>query len=56
MIHTGTAENIIPDTAYLGGTVRTFAPDVRDMVEARMGEIVTGQGASFGVEARKYVL
>jgi hippurate hydrolase len=52
MIHTGTAENIIPDTAYLGGTVRTFDPDVRDMVEARMGEIVAGQGASFGVEAK----
>ncbi|MFV1876447.1 M20 aminoacylase family protein [Nioella sp.] len=52
MIHTGTAENIIPDTAYLGGTVRSFDPDVRDMVEARMGEIVAGQGASFGVEAR----
>jgi hippurate hydrolase len=51
MIHTGTAENIIPDTAYLGGTVRSFDPDVRDMVEARMGEIVAGQGASFGVEA-----
>ena len=52
MIHTGTAENIIPDTAYLGGTVRSFDPDVRDMVEARMGEIVAGQGASFGVEAK----
>ena len=52
MIHTGTAENIIPDTAYLGGTVRTFDPGVRDMVEARMGEIVAGQGASFGVEAK----
>ncbi|WP_127558758.1 M20 aminoacylase family protein [Nioella ostreopsis] len=52
MIHTGTAENIIPDTAYLGGTVRSFDPDVRNMVEARMGEIVAGQGASFGVEAK----
>lgn len=52
MIHTGTAENIIPDTAYLGGTVRSFAPDVRDMVERRMAEIVAGQAASFGVEAR----
>ncbi len=52
MIHAGTAENIIPDTAYLGGTVRTFDPDVRDMVERRMGEIVAGQGASYGVDAR----
>ena len=52
MIHTGTAENIIPDTAYLGGTVRSFDPDVRNMVEKRMGEIAAGQGASFGVEAK----
>lgn len=52
MIHAGTAENIVPDTAYLGGTVRTFDPDVRDMVERRMGEIVAGHAASYGVEAR----
>ncbi|WP_370268285.1 M20 aminoacylase family protein [Nioella sp.] len=52
MFHAGTAENIIPDTATIGGTVRSFDPDVRDMVERRMGEIVAGQAASFGVEAR----
>jgi len=52
MIHTGTAENIVPETAYLGGTVRSFDPDLRNMVETRMNEIVAGQAASFGVEAR----
>ena len=52
MIHAGTAENIIPETAYLGGTVRSFDADLRDRVEARMAEIVAGQAASFGVEAR----
>ncbi len=51
MIHAGSADNIIPDTAFVGGTVRTFDPDVQDMVERRMREIVAGQMASFGVEA-----
>lgn len=49
-IHTGSADNIIPDTAYMNGTVRTFDPETRDMVEARMGEIVAGYAAAHGVE------
>ena len=51
-IDTGTAFNIIPDTAFICGTVRSFDPEVRDMVERRMGEIVAGQAASFGVTAK----
>jgi len=50
-INTGSATNIIPDTARICGTVRSFDSHVRDMVEKRMGEIVAGQAASFGVEA-----
>ncbi len=50
-IHTGSADNIIPDTAFIGGTVRTFKPSVQDMVQKRMAEVVAGQMASFGVEA-----
>ncbi|MEM9551519.1 MAG: M20/M25/M40 family metallo-hydrolase, partial [Pseudomonadota bacterium] len=50
-IHTGTVDNVIPETAYLNGTVRTFDPKVQDMVERRMDEIVAGQAASYGVEA-----
>jgi len=52
MIHSGTADNIIPDTAYLGGTVRTFDGAVKAMVKRRMSEIVQGQTASFGVTAK----
>ncbi len=50
-IHTGSADNIIPETAYINGTVRTFDKAVQAMVMARMPEIVAGQAASFGVEA-----
>ena len=49
-IHTGSADNIVPDTAYICGTVRTFAPHVRQMVRKRMAQICDGQGASYDVK------
>jgi len=51
-IHAGTTDNVIPETAYICGTVRTFDEAVQDMVRRRMAEIVAGQAASYGVEAR----
>lgn len=50
-IHAGSAENIVPQTAFVGGTVRSFDPGVQDMVENRMRDVVAGQAASYGVEA-----
>ncbi len=50
-IHTGTTDNVIPETAYLNGTVRTFDPKVQQMVIDRMKTIVAGQALSFGVAA-----
>ncbi|WP_170782540.1 M20 aminoacylase family protein [Ruegeria lacuscaerulensis] len=51
-IHTGSVNNVIPDTAYINGTVRTFDPNVQKMVMDRMAQIVEGQAQSYGVEAR----
>lgn len=51
-IHTGSADNIIPEEAYICGTVRTFDPEVQTMVRRRMATIVAGQAAAFGVTAR----
>ncbi|SLN18683.1 M20 aminoacylase family protein [Pseudooctadecabacter jejudonensis] len=51
MFHAGTADNIIPEDAYLGGTVRTFDKDVQAMVKRRMAEIVEGHARAFNVEA-----
>ena len=51
-IHAGSADNIIPETAWLGGTVRTFDPEVQAMVRRRMAEIAAGQAAAFGVQAQ----
>ncbi|MCF6232200.1 MAG: M20 family metallopeptidase [Rhodobacteraceae bacterium] len=50
-IHTGTVDNVIPDTAYINGTVRTFDKTVQQMVVKRLHEIVAGQAASYGVTA-----
>ena len=50
-IHTGTADNIIPETAYINGTVRTFDREVQAMVMRRMQQIVDGQAASYDVTA-----
>ncbi|KIT15892.1 M20 aminoacylase family protein [Jannaschia aquimarina] len=50
-IHAGAANNVIPADGVLSGTVRTFDPEVRGMVERRMGEIAAGCAAAYGVEA-----
>jgi amidohydrolase len=36
-IHAGSAYNVIPETAHLGGTVRTFRDDVREFVRGGRG-------------------
>ncbi|MDQ2092563.1 M20 aminoacylase family protein [Rhodalgimonas zhirmunskyi] len=51
-IHAGSAMNIIPEKAYLAGTVRSFDPELRDMAERRIGEIVAHQAAVYGVEGK----
>jgi hippurate hydrolase len=40
--HAGNARNVIPQTAELKGTVRTLKPEVRQLVEKRVREVVAG--------------
>lgn len=40
--------NIIPAEVHLEGTVRTYSPEVRDAVERRMDEIVSGITSAYG--------
>ncbi len=47
----GKAFNVIPQTATMTGTVRTLKPEVRDLAEKRMGEIVEHVAATFGAKA-----
>ena len=46
----GSATNIIPDTVRVEGTVRTFLPETRDMMERRIDEMVKGFSIAFNVE------
>jgi amidohydrolase len=50
-IHTGTAFNIIPQTAELNGTIRTFDPEVRKLVLERFQQVITGIASSLGCES-----
>lgn len=51
-IHTGTTDNVIPESAYINGTVRTFSKEVQAMVVRRMEAVVEGTAAAYGCEAK----
>ncbi|TDM12008.1 amidohydrolase [Macrococcus lamae] len=36
----GTAFNVIADTAYLSGTIRTYLPEVKAMIKERMNDLI----------------
>ena len=50
-IHAGTADNIIPESVELGGTVRTFIPDVRATVREAMERLIHGIAEAHGCTA-----
>ena len=50
-IQGGTAFNIIPPAVELKGTIRTFTPEVREMVLERCKEITVGVAESLGCSA-----
>jgi hippurate hydrolase len=49
--HSGEAPNVLPGEAELRLTVRAFRPDVRDLLEKRIGEIARAQAAVYGASA-----
>ncbi len=51
-IHAGDAYNVIPNTAVLRGTVRTFTLEVLDLIESRFRQICEGTCNTFNVEAQ----
>ncbi|HEY7247900.1 MAG TPA: M20 aminoacylase family protein [Xanthobacteraceae bacterium] len=48
----GATDNVIPQTAHLRGTARALRPQVRDLLEARLQQVVTGTAALYGATAR----
>lgn len=47
-IHSGSATNIVPDSATMIGTVRTFTMETLDLIESRMGDIARHTAEAFG--------
>ena len=45
----GDTFNVVPETAVLLGTVRTFRAATRDLLERRIGEVVAGVAAAAGL-------
>ena len=50
-MHGGTAENIIPEVVELGGTVRTFSPEIRATVREAMERFAKGIAEAHGATA-----
>ena len=51
MFHAGNTDNVIPQTAQLRGTARSLSPQVRDMLERRLHEVVEHTAAQHGAKA-----
>jgi len=48
MIHAGEATNVVPDSAEIRGTVRTFSIEALDLIEERMKLVAEHTCAAFG--------
>lgn len=55
-LEAGTVHNVIPQTATLLGTVRTYTPEVRDMLETRLKEVASGIAATYRATAETVYL
>lgn len=50
-MNAGTADNVIPDTVIMGGSLRTYDEDTRSFIKERMEQIAKGIAAAFRAEA-----
>lgn len=48
--HAGNTHNVIPEDVTIAGTIRTLDPAVRDRMEARLKEVVSGIANLYGAE------
>ena len=56
-LNAGVATNVIPDTASLGLSVRSFTPEIREQLQARITDLVThhvqGYGATVEIDYQR---
>jgi amidohydrolase len=50
MFQAGSTDNVIPQTAFLRGTARSLNPQVRDLLETRLREVVEGTARLYGAK------
>ena len=49
--HAGETSNVIPESAFIGGTVRTFTLEVLDLIESRLRELSHNIASAFECQA-----
>lgn len=49
-VHSGSTWNVIPDSAWLEGTVRTFSQSVRENIERRFHDVTRGLATTFDAQ------
>jgi hippurate hydrolase len=52
MFQAGNTDNVIPQTAHLRGTARSLTPEVQDLLERRLIEVVQGTASLYGARAK----
>jgi hippurate hydrolase len=52
VFNAGTTDNVIPQTALLRGTARSLTPEVQDLLERRLHEVVEGTARLYGATAK----
>jgi hippurate hydrolase len=52
MFHAGNTDNVIPQTVQLRGTARSLTPNVQDLLQKRVPEIVEGTARLYGATAK----
>jgi amidohydrolase len=52
MFQAGSTDNVIPQTAHLRGTARSLTPEVQDLLERRLHEVVEGTARLYGATAK----
>jgi amidohydrolase len=49
--HAGNADNVIPQTALMRGTVRSLRPEVRELLRKRVAQVIEGTARLHGAKA-----
>ena len=55
MFQAGSTDNVIPQTAQLRGTARSLTPEVRDLLERRLHEVVEGTAQLYGAHGEAHL-